>query len=246
MQGRRKLADALGDTPETAISVPLLRRGLCRAYAAGDPENFDAALIQATAHPGEPTAFGDDARALWDLLRPVEGWWCVNIPASLTPELGKLMEENLRRPARLYGDVYHTLARSAPPIENPAVRLLALEDSPLVEAAPAGVRGTGFGNPRALLSEGIAAGAIFSGVLAAMAFTSALTDRHADISVATLEGWRGKGLATAAASLVVRRVRDSGRVPVWSAGENNPASLHVARKLGFEEKFRRAYVIPDH
>lgn len=245
LQGQRNLANALGDTPETAISVHLLRRGLCRAYAAGDPEDFDAALIQAAEDPGEPTAFGDDAHALWDLLRPVEGWWCVNVPASLTPELGKLMEQDLRRPARLCGDVYHTLARPAPPVENSAVRLLALENSPLVEAAPAEVRGTGFGSPRALLSEGIVVGAVISGELAAIAFTSAMTDLHADISIATLEGWRGRGLATAAASLVIRRVQDSGRVPVWSAGENNLASLKVARKLGFEERSRRTYVIPN-
>ncbi|MGI8859675.1 MAG: GNAT family N-acetyltransferase, partial [Rubrobacteraceae bacterium] len=53
----------------------------------------------------------------------------------------------------------------------------------------------------------------------------------------TLEGWRGRGLATAAASLVVGRVQRSDRVPVWSAGEDNYASLQVARKLGFVERF---------
>lgn len=245
LQGQRKLANALGDTPETVISVHLLRRGLCRAYVAGNLEDFDVALVQATEDPGEPTAFGEDARALWSLLlRPVESWWCVNVPASVAPDLGRLIESELRKSVRLYGDIYNTLTSPTPLVENSAVRFLTPEDSPLVEAAPADVRGTGFENPRALLSEGIVAGAIISGKLTAIAFTSALTGRHADISVATLEGWRGKGLATAAASLVVRRVRDSGRVPVWSAGEDNLASLRVAYKLGFEEQFRRMYVIP--
>jgi len=32
-------------------------------------------------------------------------------------------------------------------------------------------------------------------------------------------------------------------VPVWSTGEDNVASLRVARKLGFEEVGRRTYVI---
>jgi RimJ/RimL family protein N-acetyltransferase len=31
-------------------------------------------------------------------------------------------------------------------------------------------------------------------------------------------------------------------VPVWSTGENNVASLRVARNLGFEEVGRRTYV----
>ena len=35
LQGCRALADALADTPETAISVHLLRNGFCRAYVAG-------------------------------------------------------------------------------------------------------------------------------------------------------------------------------------------------------------------
>lgn len=96
-----------------------------------------------------------------------------------------------------------------------------------------------------MLSDGIVAGAVISGELAAIAFTSAMTERHADIGVATLEGFRNQGLATAAASLVIQRVRESGRAPVWSTGEDNHASLSVARKLGFEERFRRTYVIPE-
>ncbi|MBA3425986.1 MAG: GNAT family N-acetyltransferase [Rubrobacter sp.] len=244
-RGRHRLAEALGDTPETVISIHFLHRGLCRAYVSGGPEHF-AALIQSIEAPGEPTAFGEDARALWKILHLTSDWWCVNVPDSLAPGLAAIMEsEQLRCSARLYGDVHHTQVRPVPPAENPDVRLLTPEDLPLVEAAPAVVRGTGFENPRTLLHEGIVAGALLSSGLAAIAFTSALTDRYADISVATLEGWHGRGFATAAASLVVRRVQRSGRVPVWSAGEDNYASLQVARKLGFVERFRRTYVIPE-
>ncbi len=39
------LADALGDTPESVISLHLLLRGLARAYVAGHPAQFDAAII---------------------------------------------------------------------------------------------------------------------------------------------------------------------------------------------------------
>ena len=45
-EGCRILADALGDTPETTISVHRLRDGFCRAYVAGDPARFDAAMVQ--------------------------------------------------------------------------------------------------------------------------------------------------------------------------------------------------------
>ena len=223
-----------------------MRRGLCRAYVAGDPARFEGAVIQALEDPGEPTAFGfgADAQKLWDLLRSVEGWWCVNVPAGLAPELGGLLEAQGRKPVRLYGDVYHVSMRPTPPVRNPAVRLLTVGDMALVEAAPAPVRGGGFGSTRTMLTEGVAAGAVVSGELKAIAHTHARTERHADIGVSTLEAWRGRGFAGAAASLVVRRVWEGGQVPVWSAGEDNLASLRVARKLGFVETLRRTYVIP--
>ena len=47
------------------------------------------------------------------------------------------------------------------------------------------------------------------------------------------------GLATASESIVARRIKDLGRIPVWSAGEDNEASLHIAAKLGFAEVSRR-------
>lgn len=186
-RGRYQLADALGDTPETVISIHLLRQGLCRAYVFGGQEDFAAALIQPTEDPGEPTAFGEDVPALWQLLRLATDWWCVNVSASLAHELAAIMERELRCSVRLYGDVYHTLRQPSPPFDNPAVRLLTIDDLPLVEGAPTEVRGTGFGSQRAMLSDGIVAGAVISGGLAAIAFTSAMTERHADIGVATLE-----------------------------------------------------------
>ena len=52
----------------------------------------------------------------------------------------------------------------------------------------------------------------------------------------------GKGFASSAASIVVRRIQERGRTPVWSAGEGNAASLRVAAKLGFVEVSRRVYL----
>src|SRR2546428_793631 len=83
--------------------------------------------------------------------------------------------------------------------------------------------------------EGVAAGAVVDRRLVAIAITSARTARHADVGVATLAPWRRRGLATAAASLVTRAVQAAGQTPVWSCGEDNLASLRVARKLGFVE-----------
>ena len=96
-----------------------------------------------------------------------------------------------------------------------------------------------------VLSEGIAAGAVVDGDLVALACTTAQTERHADVGIVTMEAWRGQGMATACAALVADGIRQSGRISVWSTGEDNRASLRVARKLGFGEVGRRMYLVPS-
>ena len=59
-----------------------------------------------------------------------------------------------------------------------------------------------------------------------------------DVSVETLEGFRGRQLAARAARAMVRHMRGSHKAPVWGALETNAASLSVARQLGFEEAGR--------
>lgn len=237
---RETLADALGDTPETVISVHALRRGLCRASASGA-----AAIVQWDEQPGEPVGFGDDATALWDLLQSVDGWFCVEVTPTCAAELGPLIAAQTGRSVRYYGGIYYTLTVPAAPIKDDTARLLTVADLPLLDAAPREIRGGGFGGTRTLLEEGITAGAIVDGALVAIAHTSALTPRHADIGVATLEGWRGRGFASAAASLVAQQAQVTGRTPVWSTGEDNVASQRIAQKLGFVEVARRTYVIVE-
>ena len=75
---RVRLAEALGDTPQTVIAVHRLRRGLGRAWVDGDPARFRAAIVQGDDLPDEPDAFGADPEAIWELLQHVEGWTCVS------------------------------------------------------------------------------------------------------------------------------------------------------------------------
>ena len=55
-----------------------------------------------------------------------------------------------------------------------------------------------------------------------------------DVSVDTLQGFRGRGLAGRAARAMIRQMRRAGKAPVWGALDNNTASLSVARQLGFQ------------
>ena len=239
------LIDALGDSPETCISVHLLTQGLCDAYLAGNPAHFRGLIVQSHQDPGESTGFGADARLLWELLKVAQGWWCVNVSESCASRLGAIVEEETGRAVRYYGDVYHTLTRPAAPFGHEAVRLLNLADLEMLGSAAAEVRGGGWESAERMLEKGIVAGAVAEGRLVATAYTSARSRKHTDVAVSVLEGWRGLGLATAVASLVAREVQKAGQVPVWSCGEDNAASLRVARKLGFVEVLRRTYVIPQ-
>jgi len=246
-EGRERLSDALGETPETAISVHVLQRGLARAWVAGDVACPAGAIVQPEALPGEPMGFGEDVRVLWGLLQQVSGWFCVDVSPSVAAPLGELIQAERGGRVRYYGDVYHVLSPLVrQPVQacpHPSVRLLTLEDIALLEAAPDELRGAGFGSTRALLAEGVVACAVSGGQVVTIAHTSAISARYADIGVCTAPEWRGRGLATAAARLVAERVQARSLTPVWSAGEDNWASLRVAQKVGFTEVSRRTYVI---
>jgi hypothetical protein len=238
------LTDMLGDTPETLISVHLLRRGLCRVYVAGDPAHFEGVIVQATARPAEPTGFGSDANVLWALLPDVEGWDCINVSADCARPLGNLLRRETGVAVRYLDDVYHTLTEAAPMFRNEAVRLLEEADLDLLASAGPELRASCWDSVEGLLAEGIVACAIVEGRIVATALTAARTGRYAEIGVYTNEAYRRRGFATAAASLVARQVQESRQIPVWSVGGHNVASLRVAHKLGFVEVSRRVYVIP--
>jgi hypothetical protein len=191
-------------------------------------------------------AFGTDAGAIWRVLADLSGWACISVDGDVARRLGPILEAHTGRPVRYLDDVHHTLDRPAIRSGRPGVRSLNRDDLDLLASAPGEIRelALGFGAIDGLFAEGVAAGAVVGGVLVALACTTAQSLRHADVSVVTAGPWRGQGLATACASLVADGVRRAGRVPVWSAGEQNAASLRVARKLGFEEVGRRAYIIP--
>ena len=235
------------------MSVHRLRRGLARAWAwtSGDPGRPAAAVVQGTLLPGEPHVFGDDPAAIAALLREVPGWECVNAPLAVAEALAAIIERDTGRPCLRGPEIY--FVQDAPPPEDAGdgdgdggavVRRLLPADLPLLEAAtePLAMRGWRFGTAERLLAEGVAAGAVAGGELAAAAFTSALGERFAEVGVVTREDSRNRGLATAAAAIVCRALRERGLAPVWSTAEDNHASLRVAARLGFRETSRRVYL----
>ena len=244
------LAEVIGDTPMTVISASRLQHGMCDAYIAGSLPDVDAAIVFDAYCADEPAGFGTDAEALWQLLKATDGWSCINVDNACAASLGALIEADRGTSIRYYGDVCYALLEPVckgwvtQSLPNAAVRLLTLADVERLAEAPAEIQGNGYKTHAAMLTDGIAAGAVVDGDIVAIAHTYAETDLHADIGVSTLEAWREKGFSTAAASLVAQEIQAKGKVPAWSCGENNFASIRVAQKLGFTEISRRTYVIP--
>ena len=238
------LIRALGNTPETVIAVHQLRHGLCEAYAEAGSGHHDAVVLRPSRPSDELVGFGPDVESLGRVLRGLSDWSCVCVEDETARRLGPILEADLGRPIRYIMDIYHTLDRPIVAVSHPSVRSLTGEDLGLLTAAPPDIRGAclGFGTFEQLLEAGAVAGAVIEGELVAVASTWAVSGRYADLAVVTAAFWRGRGLATACAGLVVAVIQRSGRVPVWSTGEDNVASLRVARKLGFKEEGRRTYV----
>ena len=69
---------------------------------------------------------------------------------------------------------------------------------------------------------------------AAWAFFASTDGKEADIGVEAAEKYRGRGLASAAASAVIFAAVKEGLKPVWACDSGNKASQGLARKLGFE------------
>ena len=236
----RSLAGALPDTPQTVISISQLRRGVARAYVVGTVHTWETAVVDDPGQPGEPMAFGQNPGQIMAILEQLDGWFCINVTPGAAPQLGPLLGARMGSSVRYYGDVYHTLTRLAPVLHHPAVRQLTTADLPLLAAAPESLRGC---DPGRLLAEKMVVGAIIDGRIVAIAQNYGVSPRYGDVGVYTLPAYRGRGLASAAASWVARWLQENGRVPVWSCGEDNWASLRIAQKLGFRRDSERVYII---
>jgi hypothetical protein len=242
--GREALARALGDTPETVISIYQLRNGLCQAYVDGTPDDFRGVLLDSdVAAPGEAMTFGSDADAIWELLRADPDWLAVDVVPEIAAQLGARVTAELGVPVRYLNDIYHIIPGPVVTQPHPDVRLLTPDDLPLLAALPSEMWGPWVGDERAVLEAGVVAGAVIGGLVVAIAQGASRSERHGDIGVYSMEAWRGRGYSTAAAALVAERLRAQGKTPTWSCGETNLASRRVAAKVGFVEVSRRVYVI---
>ncbi|MDQ7026433.1 MAG: GNAT family N-acetyltransferase [Anaerolineae bacterium] len=238
---------ALDEKPEHTVSIHQLRNGVAKVWIIGKPDNFQAAVVQWLGLLEEPIAFGEDAAAIWKILKIVEGWDVFEVSMSVARELSLLVYGELRCEIRHYEDVFYLLDN--PPKNMPSydisitVRLLNEADVDMVKARESTATPIILKSIEDTLRHAVVAGAVLDGKLLGFAESRA-ADKYVELGVHVDEEWRKKGLATAMAGLLIRHYQTRDLKVTWSTGDDNIASQRVAEKLGFHEIFRRVYVIP--
>lgn len=234
--GREVLIAQLDDS--SVLSIAALRHGQ-RAYVSGQTECFTALAVEEL--PTEFRGYGDPV-ALAHLMGLVPEWGCLEVETELAQAVARNLSEASGSAVRFYGSIYYELHEPVRRIRHDAIQLLQLDDLHLLDQADPVLH---IEEPSRALREGVVVGAVVEGRLVAQASCVARSQAYGDIGVATLEEFRGQGLARATASEVAYLLQQAQTVPVWSTGETNWASQRVAQKLGFTLTTRRTYVIPE-
>lgn len=108
--------------------------------------------------------------------------------------------------------------------------LLSAAHDHLLEQVPAPLRD----ELRPVLQDVPIAAAFAEGQPVSFCYPSSITETLWDISIDTLEPFRCRGLAAQAVAAMTAHMRALGQEPVWGAADDNPPSLALALKLGFE------------
>jgi len=119
-------------------------------------------------------------------------------------------------------------AARAVPSAGIELRLLRAEDS--LDHLPAGLRHE-MTHARLLAPVGVA---VVDGCPASFCYPVWTTERLWDVSIDTLDGYRGRALGARIVWFMIDLMRRQGREPVWGALESNAASLRLAEELGFK------------
>lgn len=77
------------------------------------------------------------------------------------------------------------------------------------------------------------AAAFVDGVAASFCYACFTTESLWDVSIDTVEAYRGRGLAAHTVRFMIDRMRERRLEPVWAALESNGPSLRLAARLGF-------------
>jgi GNAT superfamily N-acetyltransferase len=232
-----RLAAVLVEGPATVAVVHGLRTRAAQAWVTGGLPRFGAAVVELGLSPGDLQGFGEPTQ-LVGLIDWLRQWRSIEVAAEQAGVLTQVLQQ---RGHRLWAeiDVIHVPSVPLPTLAHPLVRMVDDGDVPAVESTPELFPDYQLPFVRAAVRDRRVAGAMAGGKLVGYAASLAAGGSYADLGVHVLASWRGRGVATAAASLVAAVLDSRGLVPVWSTSEHNQPARRVADKLGLAEVARR-------
>lgn len=222
------------DLPENVHIRYFLTKELCEVYLIGNISNPQAIIIRPEPNPSELFGYRDP-NALFEIIQSLGNWHSILVDNNISEKLRRLLSqtENIKYEKEIYFVLGQPV--TTPPTNN--ARRLTINDISLLQSAHRWLQAAGSTSScQEMLSDGIVAGIIINNRLASIAYASHITEKFADVGIFTSPDHRNKGYSTSAAALLIKELQAKNLTPVWSTDENNPASLKVARKLGFTQK----------
>ena len=181
----------------------------------------------------------DDRDGLARAFAEVPREFSVVAPEEAAEALAPLAKARAREGATLFQ--LPPVAADALPTPSVSARLLRREEYHHLENLPPILRG----ELRDATSYSPIASAFVEDRPVAFCYAGWETDAHWDVSIDTLNGYRRQGLATAAATCLMKHMAAKGKTAVWGSVESNVASYGLARKLGLQEVDRLTVLYPD-
>jgi GNAT superfamily N-acetyltransferase len=146
------------------------------------------------------------------------------------------------------GATLHTLGGAPePPALRPDAEMVLISGAERDRLPPAGVPASVYREIEPTWRRGRPVAVAFvGGRPAAFCLGTLETESLWDVSIETLEPYRHQGLAAACFEVLRRHYQGLGKAPVWGAHDSNPASLRLARRLGFLPAARlEIFIQPD-
>lgn len=234
------VARLVGDTPFTVTPFFLLQRRACDVYADSTERPRYGAILPHTSAP-DLYVFGAEA------LDSAAQATLVDFLAQVAPACGYLVPASLVQPLRARRTIHHEVeglcfthlphAGELAAWRPELVRQLGPGDADLVAGLPAeaGFLYHNFGQPAALLAEGLAFGVVREGRLLGLAASLALTPGHCDVGVYTPPRHRHLGYATDCVEAIFAHALARGVQPLWRIGIKQKVAIYFAEKLCLHE-----------
>lgn len=221
---RDRLASALPDRPRWVETRGMLRSGRSEIVGAPGPRPGDF-LVRGTDFGLFCVAGEPDLEPLADSLTRWAGRAILCSPEAAARVAAAVPRR--WKPARV---IVQALDGEGPaaPLEPSAVML-----SPRDAASLAHLPGLLREEIETALGYAHVAAARDGGLPVSFAYASYETEALWDLSIDTLPGHRGRGLARACCEFLIAHMSRHGKEPVWGVLEGNVASLRLAARLGF-------------